>query len=138
MTSLCSPTESLKPSTTQPVQGELQDDFDRIPDLLEPPEEPAYILVKLDGDSNDDDDATRAPVNAGGDGSAGNGTWLLATYVPDKAHVRSKMLYSSSKAALARQLGEGSFKYSLFASTKVRYSAMALVDARQAPGCFEP
>lgn len=89
------------PSSTLPMTGSDIEDFDSIPALLDPPDTAAYILVKLDSSSNDDSGRE----------------WVLATYVPDRAAVRSKMLYSSTKASLVRQLGEGRFKHTIFASS---------------------
>ena len=98
-------TERLIPAGTLPITGDESEDFNMLPSLLEPATTPAYLLVKLD-----------AKTEAGND-------WLLATYVPDHAQVRSKMLYSSSKAALSRQLGDSNFKRTLFASTLVRLNS---------------
>ena len=65
--------------------------------LSEHADVPAYILVRLEASSE----------------------WLLACYVPDKAAVRQKMLYSSTKATLQRQLGDSKFTQTMFASTPV-------------------
>jgi twinfilin-like protein len=97
-------TERLVPKETTPRHGTEAEDFDAIPPLLENTKDaPAYILVKLDSDSNNEQEVQ----------------WCLCTYVPDHANVRNKMLYSSTKATLARQLGEGKFKYNIHASTLV-------------------
>ena len=100
------PTEQLVPSTSLPSKSSDVDDFDSIAALIKEEHQdntPAYILVKLDGSS--DDQAERQ--------------WCLCTYVPDNGNVRSKMLYSSTKATLSRQLGEAKFRYTLHASTPV-------------------
>ncbi|KAK9898000.1 actin depolymerizing protein [Cystobasidium minutum MCA 4210] len=98
--------EQLTPSSTVPSKGSDADDFDSIAALIkaEHQDTPAYILVKLDNSSaGNTDEAERQ--------------WCLCAYVPDNANVRSKMLYSSTKATLSRQLGEAKFKYTLHAST---------------------
>ena len=101
-------TERLIPSSTTALTSSDEADFDKIPQLLEPENAPAYILVKLD--------------NAGSQETQ----WLLATYVPDNAQVRLKMLYSSTKATLSRQLGDGKFLHTMFASTRVRRDGLRL------------
>jgi twinfilin-like protein len=94
--------ERLVPSTTLPAKGTDGQDWNEIPSLLDA-DIPAYLLIRLDSQTAD----------------SSTSEWLLACYVPDKAQVRSKMLYSSTKATLAKQLGEGKFKHTMFASTPV-------------------
>jgi hypothetical protein len=71
--------------------------------LSEHADVPAYVLVRLEASSD----------------------WLLACYVPDKAAVRQKMLYSSTKATLQRQLGDSKFTQTMFASTPVSLGCCA-------------
>ena len=44
--------------------------------------------------------------------------YVAVTYVPDHAHVRSKMLFASSRLTLLRELGTERFCETLFATTK--------------------
>lgn len=91
--------ESLIPSTSLPHTGS-ESEWDSIASMLgENVDVPAYVLVRLE-----------------------TSDWLLACYVPDKAAVRQKMLYSSTKATLQRQLGDSKFKQTMFASLPVRLS----------------
>ncbi|KAJ3020818.1 UNVERIFIED_CONTAM: Twinfilin-1 [Siphonaria sp. JEL0065] len=62
---------------------------------------PGFVLVRLDKTV-----------------AAGESAWLVVQYVPDGAHVREKMVYASSKAALVRELGDFKFIDVLFATSK--------------------
>lgn len=104
--------QQLVPSTTRPWSGKDIEDFDEITSLIEEEKDkPAYFLVKLD-----DADAETPSTSTS---SSSSSSWCLCTYVPDTAQVRSKMLYSSTKATLSKQLGDSNFKYSLHASLPV-------------------
>ncbi|KAJ2318796.1 Twinfilin-1, partial [Coemansia sp. RSA 2681] len=85
------------------IQGTLEDDFARLPQLLDA-SEPCYLVVRLDD-------------------SEASGKWLLGTYVPDSASVRAKMLYASSKAAVTKSLGESYFVDDMFGTTREEFSA---------------
>ena len=113
----CTAAESLVPSTSLPSTGS-DSDWDSIAAMLsEDADVPAYVLVRLEAPSSD---------------------WLLACYVPDKAAVRQKMLYSSTKATLQRQLGDSKFKQTMFASTPVsrRLGAARAFDNQTSPTCL--
>jgi twinfilin-like protein len=59
--------------------------------------EPCYVLFRLDAPTASSDEST----------SSSAADWVLMCYVPDKAKVRDKMLYSSTRAALRKELGGG-------------------------------
>lgn len=84
-----------------PTSGSWEDDFSNVASHLEATE-PCYILYRLDSTNN-----------------LGH-EWVLITYVPDKAKVRHKMLYSSTKASLKMGLGGGRFSQEIHATTPVR------------------
>lgn len=44
--------------------------------------------------------------------------WVLVSYVPDKAQVKDKMIYASSRGALKDQLGSQSFAHDFFLTVK--------------------
>ena len=44
--------------------------------------------------------------------------YVAVTYVPDHAHVRSKMLFASTRSTLVRELGIERFRETIFATTK--------------------
>ena len=44
--------------------------------------------------------------------------YVAVTYVPDTAHVRSKMLFAATRLTLVRELGTERFRETLFATTK--------------------
>ncbi|KAK4051460.1 Twinfilin-1 [Microbotryomycetes sp. JL201] len=60
--------------------------------------EPAYYLMRLD--------------------TTPDSQWIFYSFVPDEAHVRSKMLYASSRNTCSRALGDQRFAASLFATTR--------------------
>ncbi|KAJ2719090.1 Twinfilin-1 [Coemansia sp. Benny D115] len=90
--------ESLDNTATLAAQGSFADDMAGIPGLLEPGQ-PSYVLVRQE-----------------------QGRWLVCSYVPDTAPVRSKMLYASSKAALTKGLGESLFVDEIFGTTPDEFS----------------
>lgn len=69
--------------------------------MLEPTE-PCYVVYRLDSTNN-----------LGFE-------WALFTYVPDKAKVRAKMIYSSTKSSLKMSLGGGRFVQEIHGTTTVR------------------
>ncbi|KAJ3541153.1 hypothetical protein NMY22_g4001 [Coprinellus aureogranulatus] len=90
--------ETLVLDQSIPIAGTLEEDLNILQDdSVLPPNEPAYILVKLDQPSLD---------------------WLALYYVPDDAKVRDKMLYASTRASLVRGLGASLFSDSIFATSK--------------------
>ncbi|KAJ2083375.1 Twinfilin-1 [Coemansia sp. RSA 988] len=92
--------EELQATGEYQLQGTLQDDLAQVPGLLGETE-PCYLLIRVDTEES---------------------RWLLATYVPDNAQVRDKMLYASSKAALAKALGESYIVDSMFGTTRNEFS----------------
>jgi len=82
----------------QGVSGDWEQDFASVAPLLEATE-PCFILYRLDSSNN-----------------LGH-EWVLITYVPDKAKVRQKMVYSSTKASLKMSLGGGRFSQEIHATT---------------------
>ncbi|KAJ2299953.1 Twinfilin-1 [Coemansia sp. RSA 2706] len=99
--------EAVEPGATQPQQGALLDDLDAVPALLDDTS-PCYLLVQLD-----------------------TGKWLFATYVPDAAPVRAKMLYASTKATVTKSLGESYFVDDMFGTMRDEFSARGYQQHRQ-------
>jgi len=92
--------------TSKDVSGSFEDDFELVQALLEP-NSPCYILYRTD----------EANVQ-----SSGGHKWLLFCYVPDKAKVREKMLYASTRANLKLQLGAGNFRDEIFGTVPDDFS----------------
>ncbi|KAJ1964984.1 Twinfilin-1 [Dipsacomyces acuminosporus] len=99
--------ESLEPTNVLEIQGSFEQDLTLITSLLQD-EEPCYLLVRLD--------STDATAQALSD------KWLFATFVPDNAKVRDKMLYASTKATVTKMLGESYFVDSMYGTTKDEFS----------------
>ncbi|KAI0831510.1 actin depolymerizing protein [Trametes gibbosa] len=95
--------ESLVPSKTIAPSGTLEEDLDRLVDILED-DAPAYILVRLDDPPTE---------------------WLAIYYVPDSAKVRDKMLYAATRTTLTKNLGSAHFKDNIFATSKEDIGAEA-------------
>ena len=49
--------------------------------------------------------------------------WVLFTFIPDDASVRDKMLYSASKQALVRTIGDSNITENIFCSAKAEISS---------------
>ncbi|KAI0332117.1 actin depolymerizing protein [Cubamyces sp. BRFM 1775] len=88
--------ETLVPSHTVAPSGTLEQDLDRLPDILED-NVPAYVLVRLDDPPTE---------------------WLAIYYVPDSAKVRDKMLYAATRNTLTKSLGSTHFTDNIFATSK--------------------
>ncbi|KAI0372856.1 actin depolymerizing protein [Pilatotrama ljubarskyi] len=95
--------ESLVPSDTVAPSGTLQEDLDKLGDILED-NVPAYVLVRLDDPPTE---------------------WLAVYYVPDSAKVRDKMLYAATRNTLTKSLGSAHFTDNLFATSKADIGADA-------------
>ncbi|KAI0780732.1 actin depolymerizing protein [Trametes elegans] len=95
--------ESLVPSDTVAPSGTLEQDLDRLGDILED-NVPAYVLVRLDDPPTE---------------------WLAVYYVPDSAKVRDKMLYAATRNALTKGLGSTHFTDTIFATSKDDINAEA-------------
>ncbi|EWC47040.1 hypothetical protein DRE_03802 [Drechslerella stenobrocha 248] len=94
--------EALVPITTIPRRGTFEQDVAQLDGLLKD-NEPAYIILRrLD---------------------TGPAPFVSVTYVPDFAHVRSKMLFASTRNTLMRELGTDRFSESIFATTKAELTA---------------
>ncbi|KAK6341265.1 Twinfilin-1 [Orbilia brochopaga] len=94
--------EALVPVTTIPRSGTFEQDLGQLDGLLKD-NEPAYIILRrLD---------------------SGPAPFVCVTYVPDTAHVRSKMLFASTRNTLMRELGTERFSESIFATTKAEVTA---------------
>ncbi|KAJ2552595.1 Twinfilin-1 [Coemansia sp. RSA 1933] len=104
--------EALEATGRLDVSGTLEQDMDELGGLLEDTE-PCYLLVRLDA----------------------NGTvqrrWAFCSYVPDGARVRAKMLYASTKATVAKSLGESYFVDDIFGTTASDFSAAGYRRHRQ-------
>ncbi|KAI8998459.1 actin depolymerizing protein [Trametes punicea] len=95
--------ESLVPSHTVAPSGTLEEDLDRLGDILED-NVPAYVLVRLDDPPTE---------------------WLAVYYVPDTAKVRDKMLYAATRNTLTKSLGSTHFTDNIFATSKADLGAEA-------------
>jgi len=84
--------EEIIEITQSPVQSDWESDLALIPGLLEK-DKACYILYRLDNDSP---------------------TFSLLCYVPDKAKVKEKMLYASTRSNLKQQLGMNYFADEVF------------------------
>lgn len=82
--------------TSAATYPDWRDGLDAIPDHLDATDA-CYILYRTDLSSE-----------------IGGYQWVLMCYVPDKAKVRQKMLYASTRAELKLALGGGSFVHEIF------------------------
>ncbi|KAI0647244.1 actin depolymerizing protein [Trametes meyenii] len=101
--------ESLVPGETVAPSGTLQQDLDKLTDILED-NVPAYVLVRLDDPPTE---------------------WLAVYYVPDSAKVRDKMLYAATRNTLTKSLGSAHFTDNIFATSKEDISAEAYAKHKQ-------
>lgn len=93
--------EKLVDVQSKPSGGSWEDDF-KITDLLET-DKPCYILYRLDSGDQ----------------------WVLFCYVPDKAKVKEKMLYASTRANLKQQLGANFFIDEVFGTIAADFTIQA-------------
>jgi len=87
--------EEVVPITTSPLSSNFEDDLDKVPEFLDPTD-PSYVLFRLD------------------EKNSSGYIWVLMCYVPDKAKVRDKMTYASTRATVRRSLGGSYFGYEMF------------------------
>jgi len=88
--------DEVVPVASVPLSGNTDaQDLDSLPSHLEPTS-PAYILFRLD------------------EKNERGYQWLLMCYVPDKAKVREKMTYASTRGNLRKQLGYTNFQAEIF------------------------
>jgi len=83
-------------SNTVDESGTFEEDLSHLQSVFDPIE-PCYILAKTDKKNNRD-----------------QWRWNLFCYVPDKAKVRDKMIYASSRSNLRSQLGDDYFVDEIF------------------------
>eukprot|EP01121_Diplochlamys_sp_Union-15-3_P000719 TRINITY_DN105_c0_g1_i1.p1 TRINITY_DN105_c0_g1~~TRINITY_DN105_c0_g1_i1.p1 ORF type:complete len:342 (-),score=51.75 TRINITY_DN105_c0_g1_i1:26-1051(-) len=93
----------LEPVHSEPIVGDWEADFPKIVSQLDATS-PCYVLYRLD-------ETTDTGFK-----------WLLLCYVPDKAKVREKMVYASTRATLKSQLGTGNFKDEIFGTVVADFS----------------
>lgn len=88
--------DEIVPTDSLPTSGNTEaEDMNKVPEYLEPAV-PAYILFRLD------------------ERNARGHVWVLMCYVPDKAKVREKMTYASTRSNLRKQLGSSWFSHEIF------------------------
>ncbi|KAJ7684629.1 actin depolymerizing protein [Mycena polygramma] len=114
-------------STNSGIRNTLQQDLDALQERIQDPvpkndtpetiakyllknDRPAYLLARLDDPPSE---------------------WLFIAYVPDTAHVRDKMLYSSSQASLLKGLGSSLFSDSMSANSKNDLTPQGYADHRR-------
>ncbi|KAI9057859.1 actin depolymerizing protein [Trametes sanguinea] len=101
--------ESLVPSHSVAPSGTLEEDLDKLTDILED-NVPAYVLVRLDDPPTE---------------------WLAVYYVPDTAKVRDKMLYAATRNTLTKSLGSAHFTDNIFATSKADLGSEAYAKHRR-------
>jgi len=87
--------DELVPTAECPLGDNYEDDLDKIANYLDAAE-PCFILFRLD------------------DKNAQGNLWVMMCYVPDKAKVREKMTYASTRSNLRKQLGSTYFSSEIF------------------------
>jgi len=87
--------DELVSTTTCPLGDNYEDDLDKIANYLDAAE-PCFIIFRLD------------------EKNAHGYLWVLMCYVPDKAKVREKMTYASTRSNLRKQLGSTYFSAEIF------------------------
>jgi len=92
--------EQLVEITSLPANGGHEEDLGLIPSLLEV-DKPCYIIFRLDSPT---------------------AQFALFCYVPDKAKVKEKMLYASTRSNLKQQLGLNYFVDEVFGTVKNDFS----------------
>lgn len=88
--------ETLVAATTIPPSGTLEQDLDKLADVLED-RVPAYVLARTDKPGSD---------------------WLAIFYVPETSEIRDKMLYAATRNSVTKSLGPTHFTDSIFATSK--------------------
>jgi twinfilin-like protein len=111
--------DEIVPTASCPIGGDYEEDLDKIPSYLDPTD-PCYILFRLD------------EKNAHGN------LWVMMCYVPDKAKVREKMTYASSRSNLKKQLGGTYFSSEIFGTVggdfnKQGYKAFVAMQKSETP-----
>jgi len=96
--------DEIVPITTFDVVGSETEDLDKVPTYLEPTT-PSYILFRQD------------------EKGARGYLWILMCYVPDKAKVREKMTYASTRSNLRKHLGSSNFSTEIFGTVPGDFDA---------------
>jgi len=96
--------DQVEPVVTKDKSGSFEDDLSQVASLLEA-ENPTYLLVRQDQDME------------------GGQRWILMCYVPDRAKVKEKMTYASTRANLKQQLGSNNFVEEIFGTVPTDFSA---------------
>ncbi len=93
--------EALVLDGSSEAEDTLDHDWDRhvLPMLV--PDQPCFILVRMDEREGD------------------NYRWVLVSWSPDTSSVRQKMLYASTKASLKKDFGGGLIKDDLYGNVTV-------------------
>ncbi|KAI9890792.1 MAG: Twinfilin-1 [Vezdaea aestivalis] len=98
--------EQLVPTTTIPsISSDFSTDIAALKDLVKD-NEAAYIILRRYPNAPDE--------------------FVVITYVPDTANVRSKMLVASTRLTLVRELGSDKFRESIFATAKTELTGEGL------------
>jgi twinfilin-like protein len=92
--------EEIIEITQAPIRGDWESDLALLPGLLEK-DKACYIIYRLDTDSP---------------------SFSLLCYVPDKAKVKEKMIYASSRSNLKQQLGANFFSDEVFGTVPDDFS----------------
>lgn len=106
--------EELCLSSFSETKGSWEEDYDRCVPRLVKPEQPAYILFRLDS------------LN-----ESGGFNWLLISWSPDDSPIRQKMLYASTKATLKQEFGSGQIKEEIHATVPEDVTLKGLHHQRQ-------
>jgi len=93
----------LVPTGSCPLGGNYEDDLDKIPTYLDE-KEPSFIIFRLDEKSSQ------------------GYLWVLMCYVPDKAKVREKMTYASTRSNLRKHLGSSYFSSEIFGTVAADFN----------------
>eukprot|EP00092_Neocalanus_flemingeri_P022414 GFUD01024311.1.p1 GENE.GFUD01024311.1~~GFUD01024311.1.p1 ORF type:complete len:346 (+),score=116.64 GFUD01024311.1:94-1131(+) len=90
----------LELDSEQEAAGTWEDDWDRtVPKEIDP-DQPCFILYRLD---EKDSSGYR---------------WIFLSWSPDHAHTRQKMLYAATKATFKKEFGQGQLKDDYFATMR--------------------
>lgn len=91
-------------SAHKEVKNTWEKDFDSCVKSLIEPNQPCYLIYRLDTKSDSGYD------------------WLFISWSPDSAPVRQKMLYASTKATLKQEFGTSHIKEELHGIDKVSFN----------------
>lgn len=103
-------TEELALVVHKELKKDWERDFDKLICPLIENDVPCFILYRLD---------TKTPLGY---------AWLLVSWIPDTATIRSKMLYASTKATLKLEFGSAHIKEEFHATSLVRLGNFIRLD----------